>query len=329
MTRVFAILLALLLALPAHAEACNGRNLITALPPADLATLQAKAEVPFAQGNLWRATKDGQEIILAGTYHLGDPRFAPILALLTPHLAASTALLVEAGPLEEAALKAKVAKDPSLMLLTKGPTLPERLSPVDWASLSAALKARGMPPVMAAKMQPWLVATMLQMPACLFPITPAATQGLDKQLIALAQASAKPIKALEPADAILSIFGQIPPDQQLEMLMQTVATDAQSDDMATTLSDSYFAGESRLFWEFSALQMAALPGMTAERAATEMALVERAMISSRNANWIPVLEAAAEKGPILAAFGALHLPGETGVLNLLAQSGWHLSPLTP
>ncbi len=324
-----AFLLAMPAAVQAGAEPCHGQNLITALPPADLAALKAKAEVPFAHGNLWQASKDGHEIILAGTYHLNDPRFAPILALLTPRLAASTTLLVEAGPLEEEALKAKIAKDPSLMLLTKGPTLPEQLAPEDWDSLAAALKARGMLPAMAAKMQPWLVASMLGMPACMFPMTPTNTEGLDKQLIAMAQAKGIPIKALEPADAILSIFGQIPPDQQLEMLMQTVAIDAQSDDMATTLSDSYFSGESRLFWEFTALQTASLPGMTPDRAAAEMALVDRAMISSRNASWIPVLEAAAAKGPVLAAFGALHLPGEAGVLTLLAQSGWRLSPLTP
>jgi uncharacterized protein YbaP (TraB family) len=163
----------------------------------------------------------------------------------------------------------------------------------------------------------------------MFPMTPDAAEGLDKQLIAMAQTSGIPIKALEPPDAVLSIFGQITQAQQLEMLMQTVATDAQSDDMATTLSDSYFSGESRLFWEFTALQTANLPGMTPDRAAAEMALVDRAMISSRNANWIAVLEAEAAHGPVLAAFGALHLPGESGVLNLLAQRGWHLSPLSP
>jgi uncharacterized protein YbaP (TraB family) len=53
------------------------------------------------------------------------------------------------------------------------------------------------------------------------------------------------------------------------------------------------------------------------------------MISSRNAAWVPVLEGAAQKGPVLAAFGALHLPGEHGVLNLLAQNGWTIQVLTP
>ena len=72
----------------------------------------------------------------------------------------------------------------------------------------------------------------------------------------------------------------------------------------------------------------ALKNFTA-KADGELALVDRAMISSRNAAWIPVLEAEAAHGPILAAFGALHLPGDTGVLNLLAQRGWTVTALTP
>ena len=53
----------------------------------------------------------------------------------------------------------------------------------------------------------------------------------------------------------------------------------------------------------------------------EMALIDHAMISSRNAAWVPVLEGAAQKGPVLAAFGALHLPGEHG--ELVDRGGPH------
>lgn len=136
------------------------------------------------------------------------------------------------------------------MLLSKGTTLPEQRPLQDWASLSAALKIRPMPPFLAAPMQPWLLASILEMPACLFPMAKEATLGLDRQLMALAAAQAIPVRALEPFDAILGILAQVTPQDQLDMLMQTVAADAQSDDMATTLADSYFAGESRLLWAF-------------------------------------------------------------------------------
>jgi len=51
------------------------------------------------------------------------------------------------------------------------------------------------------------------------------------------------------------------------------------------------------------------------------------LISARNRGWIGVIEAAAANGSVLAAFGALHLPGEDGVLALLDRAGWALSPL--
>ena len=220
-------------------------------------------------------------------------------------------------------------RDPSLMYLTTGPTLPAQMPPSDWRQVEQAAKARGMKPWMAAKMQPWLLSSFLEMPACLFPMPPGTDQGLDKRLIDAALAKAKPIAALEPFDTVLHMFAQISPADQMAMLRQTVAMDAWSDDMASTLADSYFAGDSRLFWAYTGQALLELPGMTQAEADREMALIDRIMISGRNAAWISVLEGAAQKGPILAAFGALHLPGESGVLNLLARKGWALQALTP
>ena len=47
------------------------------------------------------------------------------------------------------------------------------------------------------------------------------------------------------------------------------------------------------------------------------------LIDQRNRAWIPVIEAAAGSSIVVAA-GALHLPGEAGVLNLLQQQGYTL-----
>ncbi len=325
---LFGLLPALLTPTLAQAGQCHGQNLIAALPPGERAALAAKADVPFAQGNLWRATKGSQTILFAGTFHMADPRFVPMVAQLEPYLGTATALYVEAGPGEQTALKAKVLQDPSLMFLTNGPTLTQQLSDADWQRLSAALKARGMVPTLAAKMQPWLLASMLEMPACMFPISAGSDAGLDKLLMDRAAVLHLPVKALEPFDAVLGIFAKFTVADQLAMLTQTVASDAASDDMATTLADSYFAGQSRLYWELTRAQMLTLPGMTAPEADREMALVDTAIIASRNAAWIPVLERGAQNGPIIAAFGALHLPGETGVLNLLAKRGWTVTPLS-
>ena len=58
-----------------------------------------------------------------------------------------------------------------------------------------------------------------------------------------------------------------------------------------------------------------------------MALAQERLMDRRNRAWIAPLtqaaEAAAPKGTeVVAAFGALHLPGEEGVLRLLERDGW-------
>ena len=325
--RLLAVLaLAMLVPLSLRAE-CVGQNLIAALPADQRAALQAAANAtPFAQGNLWTASKGSASVTLVGTFHLDDPRHDAIVDRLTPLLDAAAALMVEAGPDEEAALLAHVAKHPELLINQSGPTLPEALPEADWLRLSDALRARSIPPFMAAKMQPWYVSTLLAVPACQF--AQATTQnGLDRRLMALAKAGDKPILSLEPFDTIFTIFDGLAAPDQLALLVQTLDAVASDDDMAITLSDSYFAGESRLYWEFSRLQLQTTSGLSEAEAARQLALIDDAMLIRRNRPWIARITAEAARGPLVVAFGALHLSGKDGVLNLLAQDGWTIAPL--
>jgi uncharacterized protein YbaP (TraB family) len=310
----------------AHAE-CIGTNLIDALPPAERTLLEQRANaVPFSQGNIWFATKGDARITLVGTYHLNDPRHRATVKDLREDLAASSVLLVEAGPDEEAALKQMLAADPGRLLNQNGPTLPEALPQPVWAQLSDAMRTRDIPPVFAAKMQPWYVATLLAVPACHFTEV-AAAQGLDKLLIASATGKGIPIKGLEPFDTLFTVFDQIPLADQIEMLMETLGTAGDLEaDMAVTLSDSYFRGENQLFWEFSRQQMLDLPGAQPEMVARQFDLVQSLLMTDRNRKWLPVIEQATAKGPVFVAVGALHLPGEAGLLNLLTQDGWVVEP---
>lgn len=320
--------LGLLAALPLQAQ-CQGQNLIAAMPADQRAALAARANaVPFAQGNLWQARRDGALITLVGTYHLEDPRHQALLDSLAPHLADATALLVEAGPQEEAALQAEVAANPERLIISTGPTLPEALPEADWKRLSEALLARNMPPFMVAKLQPWYVMVMLSIPACQFAQATAAN-GLDKQLIAQAEAAGIPVIAVEPWDTIFTIFGTMGAAEQQALLMQSLDAAEAGDDMAVTLADSYFAGENRLLWEFSKQDAMTRSGLSAEEIERDFALMEEAMMNRRNRSWIAPIEAAAAKGPVVVAVGALHLPGEEGVLNLLAAKGWAVTPLSP
>ena len=328
MKRLLAVFGTLLcLAAPVQAQ-CVGKNLIAALSPEDRTELDAlTAQSPHPVGNHWRATKGNQTITLIGSYHFDDPRHAATMAALTPIIAAATTVLVEAGPEEEKALKAEIARDPSLMIITTGPTLIEQLPAEDWAALTTAMRARNIPAFMAAKFQPWYISVMLGIPPCAL-VQAATAKGLDGQIIDAATAANVPIKALEPFDTVFEIFGGLSNADQLSMIHSTLAMEHLGTDYAITLADTYFSQDTRAIWEFTRLQSLAVPGATPDQVNGEFARMEEALMSKRNRSWIPVIEEAAAIGPVFAAFGALHLPGKDGVLALLEREGYTLERLT-
>jgi uncharacterized protein YbaP (TraB family) len=313
----------------AHAQ-CVGENLIDALPKADQSALFAAAHAqPFATGNLWQATRGDEVLYLAGTFHLDDPRHDALLTQLLPLLAQSKTLLVEAGPKEEAALQQKLASDPSGMMDIAGSGLKEALSAQDWLALTAALLQRGIPASLAEKLRPWFVSMMLAIPPCALQMA-AKGGGLDKRLIRAATERDIPVAALEPFDTALGLFDGLTQDEKLLMIRNALQMEQSSESFLTTTADAYFSGESRLIWEFSRYVANTLPGATAEATeATEVdfAQSEKALMSDRNAAWIPHIEAALQNGTAFAAFGALHLSGKAGVLALLEARGFTITPL--
>jgi uncharacterized protein YbaP (TraB family) len=326
MTRFLLPLLFSLLPVTASAK-CVGQNLFQALPEPDRTALtMARDAQPFAAGNFWTAVRGDQTITLIGTFHLTDDRHAPVVSALEPLLDQASALLVEAGPEEEAALKSMLARDPALMVITDGPSLADQLAPDEWAALKPAMAARGVPGPMAAKMKPWFVAASLGLPVCAMAQA-SAHDGLDQRLITAATARGLKIAALEPPETLLKVFGQMSQAEQLDMIRSALALEHLGDDMITTMSDLYFQGDARMIWEFSKHQALSLPGYTPERVEAEFAVTEEALMNSRNRAWIARIEAAATEGPAVIAFGALHLSGQEGVLNLLAQRGWQITPL--
>ncbi len=306
---------------------CVGQNILESLPAADRTAIQARTDaVPYAQGNFWRASKGDREVTIIGTYHLGDPRHAATLDVVAPLIAKAATVLVEAGPEEEAALMARMASDPSGMIINSGPSLMQQLPPEDWARLKKAMEERQIPGFMAAKFQPWYISILLSMPPCAMAAM-AEKDGLDFSVIAAAEAAMVPVRALEPYDTVLTLFGGMPAEAQIEMVQTSLVMEDRAADASITLADAYFAENSRVVWELMQVQALDLPGYTPERIQLEFGMMEELLMNARNRAWIPVIEAAADAGPVFVAFGALHLSGDEGVLNLLAANGWVLERL--
>lgn len=311
--------------------ACTGRNLMDDLSPADRAGIAAAAaQVPNSEGTVWEARKGDARMLLLGTYHFTDDRHAAAVDALKPRITAADALLVEAAPDAQAQLQSRLAAEPQLMIDATGATLPERMGKEQWAALSDAMEDRGVPAVMASRLRPWYAATMLAVSPCMMAELKsgdAARAGMDFMLIDVATAAGVPVKSLEPYDTVFGLFSDLTPAEEIDMLLSALPGAEHADDFTATTAAAFFSGRVWELWEFSRHDAYANSGLSREQVDRQVALAQERLMDRRNRAWIAPLtkaaEAAAPKGrEVVAAFGALHLPGEQGVLRLLERDGW-------
>ncbi|WGW05383.1 TraB/GumN family protein [Tropicibacter oceani] len=326
MLRLIAPLIALtVLAAPAFA-ACQGNDLRPAMDMDQQARLAERLDGrPYSTGNHWTAEKDGERLHLIGTVHLQDPRLDAPVARLTPLIESAAMVLVELTTQGRDALTASMAREPGIMIL-QDTTLPELMTEDDWQLLSSAVTARGVPPFVAAKFQPWYVSMLLSMPACLAQDL-ATQQGLDFQIETRADAAGVPTRALEDFDAAIRIFGEIPIEVQITMLRAALIAPEGAEDLLETLMAAYAEERHAESWLVTTLLAAGADGVSDTQNDAAEAAFEQRLLTERNIAWIPVIEQALADtdGPVIAAFGAAHLSGENGVLNLLAQKGYRLT----
>lgn len=318
----FLRLAALLAVLPvlAHAAGCEGESLADHLSPAQEAELVARIEAtPHPRGLVWQAERDGAQITLIGTIHVWDARLDALAADVAPLLDGADLALFEMTESEQAALMEHMAHDPSLTTI-QGPGLNETLAPDEWEALAKAAREHGIPPFVASRMRPWLLATTLATPACAMEAMQQGLMGLDFMLMDHAGAAGVPIAALEPWDTVLGLFDALGPEGEITLLRSTLVAPELEEQMFVAMLDGYFARDVAGIFEMNRI---AMQESGTEDALALMDRAEEALIAARNRAWLPVIETAAQPGSrIVVAAGAGHLPGEEGLLSLLERTGW-------
>lgn len=253
MMRLILFLLLSLLALPASAK-CAGQNLFDIMSADERAALDVTITAhPYPSGNLWRAQKGDSIIHIMGTMQLSNTRLTSYLEPLWPVVDAADLILLEATQDTMEQLETAMLTDPSLMFVTDGPTLPERLSDKDWTHLSQEMSARGVPAFLVSKMQPWFVFIMLAIPPCAMAGT-GPQDGVSFRIMNRADDQNIPTRALETYDIVLSLFGGKSNQDEINMIHMALAGAQNADDMITTTVEAYFAGEHRAIWELNRIQ---------------------------------------------------------------------------
>lgn len=307
---------------------CSGPSYFDKLSAAANAQLQNDAsEIAYGEGTIWLATKGARAITLVGTVHVYDPRLVPMMSQIASSVQTADLILLEATPDEAAALEAHMAANPTLFMNTDGPTLPETLPPETWNTLMDALRARNIPPFLAAKFQPWYLMMLLSIPPCVMDDMVGGKLGLDNMIMDEATAFDRPMQALEPFDTLIEIMQDVTPQEQRDMLSLTALADIDRQAMFVAMGNSYFDGEIGKLISLNRHLAQNVDGLDPAEGLAMTLDAEEAIIINRNLAWMPVIDAATEAhNAIMVAVGAAHLPDDQGLLALLAADGWAISP---
>lgn len=314
---------------------CSGPSDFDALPPETQSQLRAKADLaPHASGLLWRVERNGHRSYIIGTLHLPVPRLAAINTQVGELMLNTDQLLLELTLDAEKTFQAALTSDPSLFLITEGPSLIDRLGEEAWTKVAALLKSRGIPSFTAARYQPWFLGLTLAIPPCVTESIQKGELGLDRQLEQTARARDLPTGSLDTIDALIELFSSEPLDTQIAQMKEAIEAGVFGESSSpATIIDLYFKEEVQLIWtyeEWKALETAEENGEKAEAIANQLRQLEQGLVVDRNLSWMETLSVALAEGPTTVAVGALHLPGEQGLLALLKAQGFRVTrvPLT-
>ncbi|NDY95364.1 TraB/GumN family protein [Wenzhouxiangella limi] len=251
---------------------------------------------------------EGQQNWLLGTVHSEDPRLLEFPEAVLEALADSDRLALELVPdasLLEILNQAMHYPEPRLdQVLAAGPY--EKLVEILGDSY-------GMGEPVVRRLRPWAAAMTLSVPP------PQTGLFMDLALSIRAGGLSLEVVSLERIEEQLAFLADMPESMQLNLLEQAIEDFARQDEMFETLVRSYLAGDLARLEAVAREQMAGLdPALRAHF--EQVGMIERNHTMVKRA--LPWLEA----GGLMIAVGALHLPGEEGLIELLRARGMTVEP---
>lgn len=99
-----------------------------------------------------------------------------------------------------------------------------------------------------------------------------------------------------------------------------------NDEMITMLSESTSEETAKLVAAYKSENVQGLYDITTDEKFTSET-TKKAMLDNRNNNWVKNMPELMKKESVFFAFGAAHLGGEEGVINLLRKAGYKVKPI--
>lgn len=124
------------------------------------------------------------------------------------------------------------------------------------------------------------------------------------------------------------VYGLETVDDQLKMLLRSIAVERQAEILIETIrnTDDIITENAKLDSLYVQGYLEGLYDMLIE--AEDMTEAEKfLLVDERNHDWLPKIEKHIKQEPCFIAVGALHLPGNDGLINLLRKAGYKVKAI--
>jgi uncharacterized protein len=271
-------------------------------------------EVPFGEGLLWRvqvadAAPDAAPSYLLGTIHITDER---VLALPAPvREAFDSARSATFEIIMTPDVRTQMSR---AMVLTDGRTLDAMLGPEAFAKVAELGGRYGLEAGQLRVLKPWALSSIFSIPDSEMARTRGGALPLDQALQAEAARQGKAVHALETAAEQIALFNDMPEANQVAMLNAAVEQNAMIEDIFAEMTRQYLARDTGGIYTRMQAQREEQPEL--------MELFLRRFNDDRNVTMVERMAERLAEGGAFIAIGALHFPGEKGLLSLLTQKGY-------
>ena len=263
---------------------------------------------------LWRVSKGGNTLYLAGSVHVLRPSDYPLPDVMEKAFAGSVGLVeeIDLADTDPESTQLDVLK---LGSYPEGKSLKSTLPSDVYAKVSKQAGALGVDMAVLDSLKPWLVSvTLLEAQLAKSGYSPA--DGADMHFSEEAQASDKPVIGLEEVRYQLGLLAGLSDQSQQALLLQAVDESAGFDTEMQQMITAWHTGDTGILEKTLSQDFGGYPD------------VYRSVLVDRNQAWAPKLEGLIGSGKqYFAIVGALHLVGPDGLLARFKKDGYTVEQL--
>lgn len=261
------------------------------------------------QGLLFEVSRaSGAPSYVLGTIHSSDERVLALSDEVTGAIARSSNLVLEVIPDPKA-----IAQSMRTMYYADGRTLEQVIGAELYAEAVVAAAERGLDNEAIARFKPWAIVMLFSVPA------DATGDMLDIRLYQNARRAGKRVTGLETFAEQLDTFDGLSESDQVALLRDTLADRSELPAMFEQLIGLY------LEHDLAGLERVANDNLLQQGEIGER--LRQRLIDDRNRRMLERLIPLLDAGPCFVAVGALHLPGQQGMLQGLREAGYQLRVL--